>query len=184
VGKPLALGTFWTRGQCSCLSIADHHSEPFTGAGCEKWRLYSAAPERKQAERSSMSLAMAASPKCQISSLSQVQLAPGDSGTTANPASHACGALQGPHDWPSRARQPMVTAPDGFPGAVGLCQRGSANFWFARLCRKDAVALQTRVIKSNLSPFPLFCIWRTRNRAIHAYPRSSRFSVELVTEQL
>lgn len=141
--------------------------------------LFRAAPERQAPEEKLDVAGHGAAAETQISSLSQIQLAPGDlvQLQTLHPA----------HAERYQVRMIgfyapvslMVTSPT-IQGRLVFVKEGQ-QFLVRGFVGKDAVAYKTRVIKSNLAPFPYLHLAYPETVQSMRIRGSSRVSVELVT---
>lgn len=141
--------------------------------------LFRAAPERQSPEEKLDVAGHGAAAETQISSLSQIQLAPGDlvQLQTLHPA----------HAERYQVRMIgfyapvslMVTSPT-IQGRLVFVKEGQ-QFLVRGFVGKDAVAYKTRVIKSNLAPFPYLHLAYPETVQSMRIRGSSRVSVELVT---
>lgn len=141
--------------------------------------LYREAPERHGEEEKLDVAGNGAPSEVQISSLSQIQLAPGDlvQLQTLHPthAERYQVRMIGFHAPVSL----MVTAPS-VQGRLVFIKEGQ-QFLVRGFVGKDAVAYKTRVIKSNLSPFPYLHLAYPETVQSMRIRGSSRVSVQLVT---
>ncbi|MFN3579168.1 MAG: flagellar brake protein [Pseudomonas sp.] len=144
-----------------------------------KMGLFRAAPERNAAEEKLDVAGNGAQAEIQISTLSQIQLAPGDliqlqtmSPTNAERYQVRMIGFHAPVSL-------MVTAPL-VQGRLVFIKEGQ-QFLVRGFVGKDAVAYKTRVIKSNLSPFPYLHLAYPETVQSMRIRGSSRVSVQLVT---
>ncbi|MEH6498956.1 MAG: flagellar brake protein [Pseudoalteromonas distincta] len=178
VGKPLPWDVLDAEGSVLLEQSRIIDSEPLL-AQLLKMGLYRAAPERNAAEEKLDVAGNGSISEVQISSLSQVQLAPGDlvQLQTLHPthAERYQVRMIGFHAPVSL----MVTAPT-IQGRLVFVKEGQ-QFLVRGFVGKDAVAYKTRVIKSNLSPFPYLHLAYPETVQSMRIRGSSRVSVELVT---
>lgn len=178
VGKPLPWDVLDAEGSVLLEQSRIIDSEPLL-AQLLKMGLYRAAPERNAAEEKLDVAGNGSISEVQISSLSQVQLAPGDlvQLQTLHPthAERYQVRMIGVHAPVSL----MVTAPT-IQGRLVFVKEGQ-QFLVRGFVGKDAVAYKTRVIKSNLSPFPYLHLAYPETVQSMRIRGSSRVSVELVT---
>ena len=178
VGKPLPWDVLDAEGSVLLEQSRIIDSEPLL-AQLLKMGLYRAAPERNAAEEKLDVAGNGSISEVQISSLSQVQLAPGDlvQLQTMHPthAERYQVRMIGFHAPVSL----MVTAPT-IQGRLVFVKEGQ-QFLVRGFVGKDAVAYKTRVIKSNLSPFPYLHLAYPETVQSMRIRGSSRVSVELVT---
>lgn len=178
VGKPLPWDVLDAEGSILLEQSRIIDSEPLL-AQLLKMGLYRAAPERNAAEEKLDVAGNGATAEVQISSLSQVQLAPGDlvQLQTLHPthAERYQVRMIGFHAPVSL----MVTSPT-VQGRLVFVKEGQ-QFLVRGFVGKDAVAYKTRVIKSNLSPFPYLHLAYPETVQSMRIRGSSRVSVELVT---
>lgn len=178
VGKPLPWDVLDAEGSVLLEQSRIIDSEPLL-AQLLKMGLYRAAPERNAAEEKLDVAGNGSISEVQISSLSQVQLAPGDlvQLQTLHPthAERYQVRMIGFHAPVSL----MVTAPT-IQGRLVFVKEGQ-QFLVRGFVGKDAVAYKTRVIKSNLSPFPYLHLAYPETVQFMRIRGSSRVSVELVT---
>ena len=178
VGKPLPWDVLDAEGNVLLEQSRIIDSEPLL-AQLMKMGLYRAAPERNAAEEKLDVAGNGATAEMQISSLSQIQLAPGD-----------LVQLQTLHPTHAERYQVrmigfyapvslMVTSPT-VQGRLVFVKEGQ-QFLVRGFVGKDAVAYKTRVIKSNLSPFPYLHLAYPETVQSMRIRGSSRVSVELVT---
>lgn len=178
VGKPLPWDVLDAEGSVLLEQSRIIDSEPLL-AQLLKMGLYRAAPERNAAEEKLDVAGNGSISEVQISSLSQVQLAPGDlvQLQTLHPthAERYQVRMIGFHAPVSL----MVTAPT-IQGRLVFVKEGQ-QYLVRGFVGKDAVAYKTRVIKSNLSPFPYLHLAYPETVQSMRIRGSSRVSVELVT---
>lgn len=178
VGKPLPWDVLDAEGSVLVEQSRIIDSEPLL-AQLLKMGLYRAAPERNAAEEKLDVAGNGTISEVQISSLSQVQLAPGDlvQLQTLHPthAERYQVRMIGFHAPVSL----MVTAPT-IQGRLVFVKEGQ-QFLVRGFVGKDAVAYKTRVIKSNLSPFPYLHLAYPETVQSMRIRGSARVSVELVT---
>tara|TARA_R110002051_G_scaffold17586_2_gene51376 strand:- start:239084 stop:239956 length:873 start_codon:yes stop_codon:yes gene_type:complete len=178
VGKPLQWDLLDAKGSVLMEQSRIIDSEPLL-AQLLKMGLYRAAPERNAAEEKLDVAGNGAASEVQISSLSQIQLAPGD-----------LVQLQTLHPTHAERYQVrmigfyapvslMVTSPT-VQGRLVFVKEGQ-QFLVRGFVGKDAVAYKTRVIKSNLAPFPYLHLAYPETVQSMRIRGSSRVSVELVT---
>lgn len=178
VGKPLPWDVLDAEGSVLVEQSRIIDSEPLM-AQLLKMGLYRAAPERNAAEEKLDVAGNGTTAEIQTSSLSQIQLAPGD-----------LVQLQTLH--PTHAERYQVRM-IGFHAPVSLMVtsptvqgrlvfvKESQQFLVRGFVGKDAVAYKTRVIKSNLSPFPYLHLAYPETVQSMRIRGSSRVSVALVT---
>ncbi|MBQ0744892.1 MAG: flagellar brake protein [Pseudomonas sp.] len=178
VGKPLPWDVLDAEGSVLLEQSRIIDSEPLL-AQLLKMGLFRAAPERNAAEEKLDVAGNGATAEVQISSLSQIQLAPGDlvQLQTLHPthAERYQVRMIGFHAPVSL----MVTSPT-VQGRLVFVKEGQ-QFLVRGFVGKDAVAYKTRVIKSNLSPFPYLHLAYPETVQSMRIRGSSRVSVELVT---
>lgn len=144
-----------------------------------KLGIYRAAPERNAAEQKHAEEDGPAANEMQISTLAQIQLAPGD-----------MVQLQTLHTSHTERYQVkmlgfhapvsiMVTSPT-VQGKLVFIKEGQ-QFLVRGFVGKDAVAYKTRVLKSNLSPFPYLHLAYPESVQAMRIRSSARVPVELVT---
>jgi c-di-GMP-binding flagellar brake protein YcgR len=144
-----------------------------------KLGIYRAAPERNAAEEKRAADGSPAANEMQISTLAQIQLAPGD-----------MVQLQTMHTTHTDRYQVkmlgfhapvsiMVTSPT-VQGKLVFIKEGQ-QFLVRGFVGKDAVAYKTRVLKSNLSPFPYLHLAYPESVQSMRIRGSARVPVELVT---
>ncbi len=144
-----------------------------------KLGIYRAAPERNAAEDKQAEDAAPLPNEMQISTLAQVQLAPGD--MVQLQTMHATHTeryqvkMLGFHAPVSL----MVTSPMA-QGKLVFIKEGQ-QFLVRGFVGKDAVAYKTRVLKSNLSPFPYLHLAYPESVQSMRIRGSARVPVELVT---
>lgn len=178
LGKPLAWDILDAEGNVLMEQARIIDSEPLL-IQLFKMGLYRAAPERNAEEEKLDVAGTGASAEVHISSLSQIQLAPGD-----------LVQLQTLHPTHAERYQVrmigfyapvslMVTSPT-VQGRLVFVKEGQ-QFLVRGFVGKDAVAYKTRVIKSNLAPFPYLHLAYPETVQSMRIRGSSRVSVELVT---
>lgn len=144
-----------------------------------KLGIYRAAPERNAAEDKSAEGDAPPANEMQISTLAQIQLAPGD--MVQLQTLHATHTeryqvkMLGFHAPVSI----MVTSPTA-QGKLVFIKEGQ-QFLVRGFVGKDAVAYKTRVLKSNLSPFPYLHLAYPESVQSMRIRGSARVPVELVT---
>ena len=144
-----------------------------------KLGIFRAAPERNAAEEKLAEESGSPANEMQISSLAQIQLAPGDlvqlQTLHANHTERYQVKMLGFHAPISI----IVTSPTS-QGKLVFIKEGQ-QFLVRGFVGKDAVAYKTRVIKSNLSPFPYLHLAYPESVQSMRIRGSARVPVELVT---
>lgn len=178
VGKPVPWDVLDAEGGVLLEQSRTIDSQPLL-AQLLKMGLFRAVPGRHTPEEKLDVAGNGAAAETQISSLSQIQLAPGDLVQLQT--------LHATHAERYQVRMIgfyapvslMVTSPT-IQGRLVFVKEGQ-QFLVRGFVGKDAVAYQTRVIKSNLAPFPYLHLAYPETVQSMRIRGSSRVSVELVT---
>lgn len=181
VGRPLPWDLMDAEGNVLMEQSRIIDSHPLL-AQLFKLGVFRAAPERNAAEEKLVDESGASANEMHISTLSQIQLAPGD-----------MVQLQTMHTTHTERYQVkmlgyhapvsiLVTSPTAQGKLVFI--KESQQFLVRGFVGKDAVAYKTRVIKSNLSPFPYLHLAYPESVQSMRIRSSARVTVELVTSVL
>lgn len=181
VGRPLPWDLMDAEGNVLMEQSRIIDSHPLL-AQLFKLGVFRAAPERKSAEERLVDESGASANEMHISTLAQIQLAPGD-----------MVQLQTMHTTHTERYQVkmlgyhapvsiLVTSPTAQGKLVFI--KESQQFLVRGFVGKDAVAYKTRVIKSNLAPFPYLHLAYPESVQSMRIRSSARVTVELVTSVL